>query len=140
MTIRWQLNKSTVSSLKRNKLKTTTFLNVDRNAFNRYSNYIFIILFEQLIFRFVGSPVLSRLGTQALVPPSSNHSSEDSTSPSDRPVLARARALVDYTPSPYDKDVLKFKVSLAVIYSKFLRPHKIRIFNLTPTLIILYFL
>lgn len=98
--------------------------------------YIFTILFERLIFRFVGSPVLSRLGTQALVPPSSNHSSEDSTSPSDRPVLARARALVDYTPSPYDKDVLKFKVSLAVIYSKFLRPHKIRIFNLTPTLII----
>lgn len=78
----------------------------------------FIISFEQLIFRFVGSSVLSCLGTQALVPPSSNHSSEDSTSPSDRPVIARARALVDYTPSPYDKDVLKFKVGLAVVYSK----------------------
>lgn len=78
----------------------------------------FIISFEHLIFRFVGSPVLSCLGTQALVPPSSNHSSEDSTSPSDRPVIARARALVDYTPSPYDKDVLKFKVSLVVFHSK----------------------
>lgn len=78
----------------------------------------FIISFEQLIFRFVGSPDLSCIGTQALVPPSSNHSSEDSTSPSDRPVIARARALVDYTPSPYDKDVLKFKVGLVVVYSK----------------------
>lgn len=76
----------------------------------------FIISFEQLIFRFVGSPVLPCLGTQALVPPSSNHSSEDSTSPSDRPVIARARALVDYTPSPYDKDVLKFKVGLVLVY------------------------
>ncbi|XP_054268347.1 uncharacterized protein LOC128990108 isoform X2 [Macrosteles quadrilineatus] len=48
--------------------------------------------------------------TQALVPPSSNPSSEESHSPSDKlTVIARARALVDYTPSPYDKDVLKFK-------------------------------
>ncbi|XP_039276009.1 uncharacterized protein LOC111055637 [Nilaparvata lugens] len=50
---------------------------------------------------------------QALVPPSSNHSSEDSTTPMDDsvrvPMLARARALVDYTPSPYDEDALKFK-------------------------------
>ncbi|RZF44146.1 hypothetical protein LSTR_LSTR003786 [Laodelphax striatellus] len=50
---------------------------------------------------------------QALVPPSSNHSSEDSTTPMDDsvrgPMLARARALVDYTPSPYDDDALKFK-------------------------------
>ncbi|KAG8267685.1 regulation of protein autoubiquitination, variant 2 [Homalodisca vitripennis] len=49
--------------------------------------------------------------TQALVPPSSNHSSEEGVSPSDKQpnVIARARALVDYTPSPYDKDILKFK-------------------------------
>ena len=38
---------------------------------------------------------------------------------SDRPVdeyagpfIGRARALVDYTPSPYDRDALKFKVKL----------------------------
>lgn len=51
---------------------------------------------------------------QALVPPSSNHSSEECTTPLEggRPVLAKARALVDYTPSPYDEDALKFKVSV----------------------------
>ena len=27
------------------------------------------------------------------------------------PIIGKARALVDYTPSPYDRDALKFKVS-----------------------------
>ena len=29
------------------------------------------------------------------------------------PFIGRARALVDYTPSPYDRDALRFKVQLA---------------------------
>ncbi|XP_049832873.1 uncharacterized protein LOC126273339 isoform X5 [Schistocerca gregaria] len=51
-------------------------------------------------------------GTQALVPASSNHSSisaEDCDTSIIGPVIGRARALVDYTPSPYDKDALRFK-------------------------------
>ena len=28
------------------------------------------------------------------------------------PIIGKARALVDYTPSPYDRDALRFKVSL----------------------------
>lgn len=55
------------------------------------------------------------LGTQALVRAGSNHSSisteEPDPSPTDQ-VVGRARALVDHTPSPYDKEALKFKVSL----------------------------
>ena len=27
------------------------------------------------------------------------------------PIIGKARALVDYTPSPYDRDALKFKVN-----------------------------
>jgi hypothetical protein len=62
-------------------------------------------------------------GTEALVPTAgSNHSS---LSAEDRdsspvsvpvptaiigPVIGKAQALVDYIPSPYDKDALKFKV------------------------------
>jgi hypothetical protein len=62
-------------------------------------------------------------GTQALVPAAgSNHSSlsaEDhdlspisvpATTAVVGPVIGKARALVDYTPSPYDKDALRFKV------------------------------
>jgi hypothetical protein len=62
-------------------------------------------------------------GTQALVPAAgSNHSSlsaEDhdlspvsvpATTTIVGPVIGKARALVDYTPSPYDKDALRFKV------------------------------
>lgn len=37
------------------------------------------------------------------------NSSEETGSPS--PTIARAKALVDYTPSLYEKDALKFKVS-----------------------------
>lgn len=44
----------------------------------------------------------------------SNHSSistEDADpSPTDCQVIGKARALVDYVPSPYDKEALKFKV------------------------------
>lgn len=46
----------------------------------------------------------------------SNHSSiscddRDAVSPTPiGPILCRARAIVDYTPSPYDKDALNFKV------------------------------
>ncbi|XP_020708622.1 uncharacterized protein LOC105686971 isoform X4 [Athalia rosae] len=60
-------------------------------------------------------PSGSGSSTQALVRAGSNHSSisceeRDAVSPSSiGPVLCRARALVDYTPSPYDKDALKFK-------------------------------
>ncbi|KAK2583248.1 hypothetical protein KPH14_009262 [Odynerus spinipes] len=60
-------------------------------------------------------PSGSGSSTQALVRAGSNHSSisceeRDATSPTSiGPVLCRARALVDYTPSPYDKDALKFK-------------------------------
>ncbi|XP_025268286.1 SAM and SH3 domain-containing protein 1 isoform X3 [Camponotus floridanus] len=60
-------------------------------------------------------PSGSGSSTQALVRAGSNHSSiscedRDAISPTSiGPVLCRARALVDYTPSPYDKDVLKFK-------------------------------
>lgn len=54
------------------------------------------------------------LGTQALVRAGSNHSSisaeEVDPSPTEMQIIGRARALVDYTPSPYDKDALKFKV------------------------------
>lgn len=61
-------------------------------------------------------PSGSGSSTQALVRAGSNHSSiscedRDAVSPTSiGPVLCRARALVDYTPSPYDKDALKFKV------------------------------
>ncbi|XP_049770982.1 SAM and SH3 domain-containing protein 1-like [Schistocerca cancellata] len=57
-------------------------------------------------------PSGSGSSTQALVPASSNHSSisaEDCDTSIIGPVIGRARALVDYTPSPYDKDALKFK-------------------------------
>nr|XP_034176695.1 uncharacterized protein LOC117602592 isoform X1 [Osmia lignaria] len=60
-------------------------------------------------------PSGSGSSTQALVRAGSNHSSiscedRDAVSPSSiGPVLCRARALVDYTPSPYDKEALKFK-------------------------------
>lgn len=53
-------------------------------------------------------------GTQALVRAGSNHSSisieEPDPSPTDQ-IVGRARALVDHTPSPYDKEALKFKAS-----------------------------
>ncbi|XP_015127778.1 SAM and SH3 domain-containing protein 1 [Diachasma alloeum] len=60
-------------------------------------------------------PSGSGSSTQALVRAGSNHSSiscedRDATSPTSiGPVLCRAKALVDCTPSPYDKDALKFK-------------------------------
>ncbi|CAK9799080.1 SAM and SH3 domain-containing protein 1 [Anthophora plagiata] len=60
-------------------------------------------------------PSGSGSSTQALVRAGSNHSSisyedRDTISPTSiGPVLCRARALVDYTPSPYDKEALKFK-------------------------------
>ncbi|XP_025986370.1 SAM and SH3 domain-containing protein 1 isoform X3 [Solenopsis invicta] len=60
-------------------------------------------------------PSGSGSSTQALVRAGSNHSSiscedRDAVSPTSiGPVLCRARAMVDYTPSPYDKDALKFK-------------------------------
>ena len=31
------------------------------------------------------------------------------------PVIGRARALVDYTPSPYDRDALRFNVSVTLL-------------------------
>ena len=31
------------------------------------------------------------------------------------PFLGRARAVVDYTPSPYDRDALRFKVNMAIV-------------------------
>ncbi|XP_053598822.1 uncharacterized protein LOC103576410 isoform X2 [Microplitis demolitor] len=52
---------------------------------------------------------------QALIRADSDHSSvscddHDAVSPTSiGPILCRARAIVDYTPSPYDKDALKFK-------------------------------
>uniref|UniRef100_A0A7R9CDD9 Shal K[+] channel interacting protein n=1 Tax=Timema cristinae TaxID=61476 RepID=A0A7R9CDD9_TIMCR len=60
-------------------------------------------------------PSGSGSSTQALVPAGSNHSSlsaEDRDLSPGVPqtgVVGKARALVDYTPSPYDKDALKFK-------------------------------
>ena len=66
-------------------------------------------------------PSGSGSSTQALVRAGSNHSSiscedRDAISPTSiGPVLCRARALVDYTPSPYDKEALKFKVCLQII-------------------------
>uniref|UniRef100_A0A1Y1LAL0 Sterile alpha motif domain-containing protein 5 n=1 Tax=Photinus pyralis TaxID=7054 RepID=A0A1Y1LAL0_PHOPY len=58
-------------------------------------------------------PSGSGSSTQALVRVGSNHSSisvEDvDSSPADPQIIGRARALVEYTPSPYDKDALKFK-------------------------------
>ena len=69
-------------------------------------------------------PSGSGSSTQALVRAGSNHSSiscedREAISPTSiGPVLCRARALVDYTPSPYDKEALKFKVCLySFIYS-----------------------
>ncbi|OAD55830.1 SAM and SH3 domain-containing protein 1 [Eufriesea mexicana] len=62
-------------------------------------------------------PSGSGSSTQALVRAGSNHSSiscedRDAISPTSiGPVLCRARALVDYTPSPYDKEALKFKLA-----------------------------
>ncbi|KAF4525132.1 hypothetical protein B566_EDAN005074 [Ephemera danica] len=51
--------------------------------------------------------------TQALVPAGSSHSlmSPDEGVPKSTPlpVIGKARALVDYNPSPYDKDALRFK-------------------------------
>lgn len=59
-------------------------------------------------------PSGSGSSTQALVRAGSNHSSistEDAdTSPMDTFIVGKARALVDYTPSLYDKEALKFKV------------------------------
>lgn len=50
-------------------------------------------------------------GTQALVREGSNESSLSPMTGYDATfIIGRARALVDYTPSPYDKDALKFKV------------------------------
>ncbi|XP_043269654.1 SAM and SH3 domain-containing protein 1-like isoform X3 [Venturia canescens] len=60
-------------------------------------------------------PSGSGSSTQALVRAGSNHSSisceerEPASPTSIGPVLCRAKALVDYTPSPYDKEALKFK-------------------------------
>ncbi|XP_044586528.1 uncharacterized protein LOC123266355 isoform X2 [Cotesia glomerata] len=60
-------------------------------------------------------PSGSGSSTQALVRADSNHSSiscddRDAVSPTPiGPILCRARAIVDYTPSPYDKDALNFK-------------------------------
>lgn len=63
-------------------------------------------------------PSGSGSSTQALVRAGSNHSSiscedREPVSPIG-PVLCRARALVDYTPSPYDKEALKFKVHIKI--------------------------
>ncbi|XP_018318482.1 uncharacterized protein LOC108732284 isoform X2 [Agrilus planipennis] len=59
-------------------------------------------------------PSGSGSSTQALVRAGSNHSSisvEDiDSSPADPQIIGRARALVDYTPTPYDKEALKFKI------------------------------
>lgn len=48
----------------------------------------------------------------------SNHSSisaeEVDPSPTEMQIIGRARALVDYTPSPYDKEALKFKVCMSI--------------------------
>lgn len=66
-------------------------------------------------------PSGSGSSTQALVRAGSNHSSiscedRDAISPTSiGPVLCRARALVDYTPSPYDKEALKFKVCFRIV-------------------------
>ncbi|KAI4459174.1 sam-domain sh3 and nuclear localization signals protein related [Holotrichia oblita] len=58
-------------------------------------------------------PSGSGSSTQALVRAGSNHSSisaeEVDPSPTEMQIIGRARALVDYTPSPYDKEALKFK-------------------------------
>ncbi|XP_068085600.1 uncharacterized protein [Anabrus simplex] len=59
-------------------------------------------------------PSGSGSSTQALVPAGSNHSSLsaedcDTTPTLVGPPIGKARALVDYTPSPYDKDALRFK-------------------------------
>ncbi|XP_022919887.2 uncharacterized protein [Onthophagus taurus] len=58
-------------------------------------------------------PSGSGSSTQALVRAGSNHSSisaeETDPSPTELQIIGRARALVDYTPSPYDKEALKFK-------------------------------
>lgn len=66
----------------------------------------------------------SFIGTQALVRAGSNHSSisaeEGDPSPTDLQIIGRARALVDYTPSPYDKEALKFKVFATI--SEIIRP------------------
>ncbi|XP_076339155.1 SAM and SH3 domain-containing protein 1-like isoform X2 [Tachypleus tridentatus] len=55
----------------------------------------------------------SRCSLQTQTPSSSNRSStsvgEDEGTPYIGPFLGRARALTDYTPSPYDKDALAFK-------------------------------
>uniref|UniRef100_T1JIW4 SH3 domain-containing protein n=1 Tax=Strigamia maritima TaxID=126957 RepID=T1JIW4_STRMM len=57
-------------------------------------------------------PSGSGSSVQALTTSSSNRSStsvEEEVAPYSGPFIGRARALVDYTPSPYDKDALKFK-------------------------------
>ncbi|XP_017770104.1 PREDICTED: uncharacterized protein LOC108557904 isoform X2 [Nicrophorus vespilloides] len=58
-------------------------------------------------------PSGSGSSTQALVRAGSNHSSisaEDvEPSPTEPHIIGKAKALVDYTPSPYDKEALKFK-------------------------------
>ncbi|XP_023241423.1 uncharacterized protein LOC111639717 [Centruroides sculpturatus] len=55
----------------------------------------------------------SHSSLQAPTPTSSNRSStsagEDDNAPFVGPLIGKARALVDYTPSPYDKDALAFK-------------------------------
>lgn len=65
------------------------------------------------------------LGTQALVRAGSNHSSisaEDLEPSPTNQIIGKARAIVDYVPSPYDKDALKFKVYIFLyhIFNKFL--------------------
>jgi len=65
---------------------------------------------------FINPPSLNPFapaGTQALVRPGSPHSSisaEDRTSMAS--CICKAKALVDSLPNPYDKEALKFKVSL----------------------------
>lgn len=70
-------------------------------------------------------PSGSGSSTQALVRAGSNHSSisceerEPASPTAIGPVLCRAKALVDYTPSPYDKDALKFKVGRSLADRRF---------------------
>ena len=53
---------------------------------------------------------LQLTGTQALVREGSNESSLSPANHEASPMIGKARALVDYNPSPYDRDALKFKV------------------------------
>lgn len=54
------------------------------------------------------------------VPPSGSNRSSlsgEDAEPYTGPFIGRARALVDYQPSPYDRDALKFKVRLNIYSS-----------------------